>query len=132
MGIISLKLALPPAILVVVFAGTNWAKDANTSAVSNAEVKAKLQYCEVCHGPSAQGFVGYYPIPRLAGQQITYIKNQLQAFVERKRTNSIMINVAHVMSPPMIQALATNFHDLNPKPLANAPKEYGGRRQANL
>ena len=123
MRIISLKLALLPTILVVVFAGTNWAKDANTSAVSNAEVQAKLQYCEVCHGPSAQGFLGYYPIPRLAGQQIAYTENQLQAFAERKRTNTIMFNVGHVMSLPMIQALATSFHDLNPKPLANAPKE---------
>jgi cytochrome c553 len=34
-----------------------------------------------------------------------------------------MFNVGHVLSPAMITALATNFHDLNPKPLGNAPKE---------
>ncbi len=34
-----------------------------------------------------------------------------------------MFNVGHVLSPAMINALATNFHDLNPKPLGGAPKE---------
>ena len=34
-----------------------------------------------------------------------------------------MFNVAHVLSPAMIAALAANFHDLNPKPLGGAPKE---------
>jgi cytochrome c553 len=108
------------ALVAVMFAGTTRANDAT---VSNQEVQAKLQYCDVCHGVSAQGFLGYYPIPRLAGQQIAYIENQLQGFVEHKRANNIMFNVGHVLSPAMITALATNFHDLNPKPLGNAPKE---------
>ena len=34
-----------------------------------------------------------------------------------------MFNVGHVLSPAMITALATNFHDLNPKPLGGAPKD---------
>ena len=34
-----------------------------------------------------------------------------------------MFNVAHVLSPAMITALATNFSKLNPKPLGGAPKE---------
>ena len=108
------------ALVAVMFAG---ATRANDTTVSNQEVQAKLQYCEVCHGVSAQGFLGYYPIPRLAGQQIAYMENQLRGFVERKRANNIMFNVGHVLSPAMITALATNFHDLNPKPLGNAPKE---------
>jgi cytochrome c553 len=121
---INLRTVLPSmlALVAVMFAGaTRAANDAST--VSPQDVHAKLQYCEVCHGVSAQGFVGYYPIPRLAGQQIGYIENQLQGFVEHKRANNIMFNVGHVMSPAMIKALATNFHDLNPKPLGNAPKE---------
>ena len=108
------------ALAAVMFAGTSRAND---TTVSNQEVQAKLQYCEVCHGVSAQGFLGYYPIPRLAGQQIAYMENQLRGFAERKRVNNIMFNVGHVLSPAMITALATNFHDLNPKPLGNAPKE---------
>jgi cytochrome c553 len=120
---IGLRLAMPSviALVAVTLAGTTRAQDA--SGASNKEVQAKLQYCEVCHGVSAQGFLGYYPIPRLAGQQVAYIENQLKGFTERKRTNNIMFNVGHVLSPAMITALANGFHDLNPKPLGNAPKE---------
>jgi cytochrome c553 len=118
-----LRTAMPwvMALVTAMLAGTARAEDAST--VSNKEFQAKLQYCEVCHGVSAQGFLGYYPIPRLAGQQVAYIENQLKGFVEHKRTNNIMFNVGHVLSPAMITALANGFHDLNPKPFGNAPKE---------
>ena len=62
-------------------------------------------------------------MPRLAGQQPEYLENQLRAFIERRRTNPIMFNVAHVLSPSMISGLAAHFEDLNPKPLGGAPKE---------
>jgi cytochrome c553 len=62
-------------------------------------------------------------MPRLAGQQPEYLENQLQAFIDRRRTNPVMFNVAHVLSPPMLKALAEHFRDLNPKPLGGAPKE---------
>jgi cytochrome c553 len=91
--------------------------------VSKSEADAKLRYCEVCHGAAAQGFHGYYPIPRLAGQPTEYLKNQLQAFVEHRRTSNIMFNVGHVLSPAMINALTTDFNQLNPKPLGGAPKQ---------
>jgi cytochrome c553 len=107
------------AILVIAFPGSTRAED----TVLKQDVQAKLQYCEVCHGVSAQGYPGYYPIPRLAGQQVDYIKSQLQGFAEQKRTNNIMFNIGHVLSPAMITALATSFHDLDPKPLGGAPKE---------
>ena len=44
-------------------------------------------------------------------------------FNERRRTNPIMFNVAHVLNPPMITALAAHFKDLDAKPLGGAPKE---------
>jgi len=110
--------------LAIVFTATPIrAEDANTNTVPEKDVQAKLAYCEVCHGVSAQGFNGYYPIPRLAGQQIAYIENELQGFVQQKRTNNIMFNVGHVLSPAMIRALATDFHNLNPKPLGGGPKD---------
>lgn len=90
--------------------------------VLRGEFEAKINYCQDCHGPSGQGYRGFYPIPRLAGQQIEYLKNQLQAFVERRRTNNIMFNVSHTLSPAMIDALATRFRDLDPKPIGGAPK----------
>ena len=110
-------LVLPAAVLF--FASPAAVQD----NVSKAEADAKLRYCEVCHGASAQGFHGYYPIPRLAGQPTEYLKNQLQAFVEHRRTSVIMFNVGHALSPAMIDALTTDFNELNPKPLGGAPKE---------
>ena len=92
-------------------------------AVSPQELKAKTDYCKTCHGLSGQGFRGSFPMPRLAGQQPEYLQNQLQAFIERRRTNPVMFNVAHVLSPPMLAALAEHFKDLNPKPLGGAPKD---------
>ncbi len=62
-------------------------------------------------------------MPRLAGQQPEYLENQLRAFIERRRTNPVMSNVAHALNPSMITALATYFSQLNPKPLGGAPEE---------
>jgi cytochrome c553 len=112
------------AILIIVFAATS---RADAAAVSNGAVEAKLTYCQDCHGPSGQGYRGFFPIPRLAGQQIEYLENQLRAFVERRRPNPIMSNVAHVLSPDMITALATKFRDFNPKPLGGGPKELAAK-----
>ena len=93
------------------------------AAVPKAEFEAKIAYCKTCHGLSGQGFRGSYPMPRLAGQQPEYLKNQLQAFIERRRTNPVMFNVAHVLSPAMLAALENYFKDLDPKPLGGGPKE---------
>ncbi|GGI20109.1 c-type cytochrome [Bradyrhizobium guangdongense] len=89
--------------------------------VSSHDLKAKTEYCKTCHGIDAQGFRGSYPMPRLAGQQPEYIENQLKAFVEHRRNNPVMFNVAHVLTPAMLAALTTEFKNLNPKPLGGAP-----------
>jgi cytochrome c553 len=86
-------------------------------------LKAKTDYCKTCHGLEGQGFRGSFPMPRLAGQQPEYIANQLEAFIERRRTNPVMFNVAHVLDPEMVKALSGYFKSLNPKPLGGAPKE---------
>ena len=98
------------------------ARGAERSSSGYGDVQAKLAYCEDCHGPSGQGFHGYFPIPRLAGQQTEYLKNQLEAFVEHRRTNNIMFNVAHSLSPTMISALAADFRTLNPPPLGGGAR----------
>jgi cytochrome c553 len=121
MKAIGLQLALPAAVLAIVFAGTGRAQE--RGVVSVKDLEAKIQYCKTCHGLSGQGFRGAYPMPRLAGQQREYIENQLRAFIERRRTNPVMFNVAHVLSPSMVTGLATYFKDLNPKPLGGAPTE---------
>jgi cytochrome c553 len=119
---VGIRLALQSAIAATVFATAAFAEDTKAE-VPKQELQAKMAYCQVCHGSSGQGFRGYYPIPRLAGQQPEYFENQLQAFIDRRRTNVIMFNVAHVLSPAMLASLAANFHDFNPKPLGGAPKD---------
>ncbi len=86
------------------------------------DLGAKLEYCKTCHGLSGEGYRGYYTMPRLAGQQPQYLENQLRAFIERRRTNPIMANVAHSLSSPMLSALAEHFRRLNPRPLGGAPR----------
>jgi cytochrome c553 len=87
------------------------------AAVSSQELQAKINYCKTCHGVSGQGYRGAFPMPRLVGQQPEYLENQLRAFIERRRTNPVMFNVAHVLNPSMLMGLAAHFKDLNPKPL---------------
>lgn len=106
------------AILPVVLAVAARAVD---PGAASGGLQAKISYCQDCHGISAQGFRGYYPIPRLAGQQPEYLRNQLRAFIEHRRTNNIMFNVAHSLSPSMIAGLAEHFRSLNPRPIGGAP-----------
>jgi cytochrome c553 len=113
---IGLQSILLGAVFVAAGHTETWA------ASGRGDVEAKRAYCQDCHGPQGQGYRGFFPIPRLAGQQTEYLKNQLQAFVEHRRTNNIMFNVAHSLSPAMIAALAADFRALNPKPLGGAPR----------
>ena len=117
--------ALLAAAFAIAASATTQAQDKSKSKAdfSQPELKAKLDYCKTCHGLSGQGFRGSYPMPRLAGQQPEYLENQLQAFIDRRRTNPVMFSVAHVLSPPMLKALAEHFKDLNPKPLGGASRD---------
>ena len=115
-----LNLALLAASFAVGFVDATAARD--IEAAPQQGVQTKIGYCKDCHGPSAQGYNGYFPIPRLAGQQPEYLENQLHAFIEHRRTNNIMFNVAHSLNPMMITSLAENFRRLNPPPIGGAPK----------
>jgi cytochrome c553 len=115
-----LRLALPTLVLAVAFSVSGHAQERLAPAKGGLE--AKLEYCKTCHGLQGQGYLGYFPMPRLAGQQPEYIEAQLRAFIERRRSNPVMRNVAHVLSPSMITALAMHFRHLNPKPFGGAPR----------
>ena len=117
---IGLRAALPAALLTAIFIVAGHAEERGQAARGGLE--AKLEYCKTCHGLQGQGYLGYFPMPRLAGQQPDYIEAQLRAFIERRRTNPIMFNVAHVLSPSMLTDLATHFSNLNPKPFGGAPR----------
>lgn len=121
MKVTSLRLVLQTALLAVVFSAAGHAQERGALA-GQGGLEAKLEYCKTCHGLSGQGYLGYFPMPRLAGQQPQYIENQLRAFSERRRTNPIMFNVAHVLSPSMLTALAAHFKNLNPRPFGGAPR----------
>ena len=116
------SLLLTAALAVSVLVAAH-AEDKGKADFSQQQLQDKLAYCKTCHGVSGQGFRGAFPMPRLAGQQPEYLVNQLQAFIERRRTNPVMFNVAHVLTPSMLTALAAHFKDLDPKPLGGAPKE---------
>lgn len=121
-----LRAVLLAVVLAGVAAASGRAEDRTRNAVSQQDVRAKLGYCKDCHGPLAQGYRGYYPIPRLAGQQPEYLENQLRAFIEHRRTNNIMFNVAHALRPGMVTALAESFRTLNPPPIGGAPSARVG------
>jgi cytochrome c553 len=108
-------------MLAVIFPAAGHAQD-RAMAARQGGLEAKLEYCKTCHGLSGQGYMGYFPMPRLAGQQPEYLEAQLRAFIERRRTNPIMFNVAHVLNPSMMAALAAHFRDLNPRPFGGAPR----------
>jgi cytochrome c553 len=121
MNIAGLHSALRTAVLAV-------AVSTGLSVAGHAdEFQAKLAYCKTCHGLSGQGYHGYFPMPRLAGQQPKYLENQLRAFIEHRRKNAIMANVAHALSPSMLSALAHHFRDLNPPPLDGGGSSTGKR-----
>jgi cytochrome c553 len=119
---IHLRAAAPVALAVsLVFAGNQAFAEEKSDRPKAGALDAKFEYCTTCHGPSAQGFRGFYTMPRLAGQQPLYIENQLHAFLEQRRLNAVMANVAHGITADMIPALAARMHALNPPPFGGAP-----------
>src|SRR6266487_3964863 len=108
MKVIGMGFVLRATILTIVFSAAGHAEDRGNAAVPKQELQAKIAYCKTCHGVSGQGFRGAFPMPRLAGQQPEYLENQLQAFIDRRRTNPVMFNVAHVLSPSMLTGLSTH------------------------
>ena len=117
---VDLRLALLGLALAVVCGVAAGARERMVPATGSLE--AKLLYCKTCHGLQAQGYRGYLPMPRLAGQQPQYLENQLRAFIERRRTNPVMANVAHVLTPSMVSALAAHFENLDPPPIGGASR----------
>lgn len=126
MKLSGLRFALQAALFAISFCAMGHADDGGTAAFSRQGFQAKLEYCKTCHGYSGQGYYGYFPIPRLAGQQPKYLENQLLAFNERTRTNPVMSNVAHSLSPSMVAALAAHFKDLESRPSGGGPRNRVG------
>jgi cytochrome c553 len=107
----SVKLAFGAAVAALVFSATAEARHhrvAMTPREFSVESKA-TGYCMLCHGRGAHGFMGYRPVPQLAGQQAEYIQIQLQAFAERRRLRNlgyIRYDRVHNLSPDQRVALS--------------------------
>jgi cytochrome c553 len=144
MQVLKIKSALAAAVLAIVFLGLAlaggtgnahglWAHRAYPAPRHPAgqaragTLQAKIQYCSDCHGPSGQGYRGYFPMPRLAGQTTEYFENQLRAFVERRREPHMAMTMSkvHGVGPALQTALAAHFSGLNPPPFERAAKQLG-------
>jgi cytochrome c553 len=124
MKVISLQLVLQTAILATVFSTAGRADGTDRGVFSRGSLQAKMEYCKDCHGLSGQGYLGFLPMPRLAGQTTEYFESQLQAFVARRRERNLFIDIGrvHDVSATMRTALAMHFKDLNPGPFGGGPK----------
>src|SRR5215468_3229029 len=122
MTLVSTTSSLQMALLAITLAAPGPVQSAETAAVSQRDLQAKLVYCKTCHGVAAEGYRGSVPMPRLAGQQREYLENQLQAFIDGRRKNKFMFDVAKVLSPAMRTALAAHFENLDPNTVGGAPK----------
>ena len=122
--------ALAAAIFALVFSPSASAADMSRGHFKKASLEAKIQYCGECHGWSGQGYRGYYPIPRLAGQQAQYLENQFKALVDHRRDNPVakrfMVPVAETVRPETTTALAEYFSTLQAKPAGGGPKDLAG------
>ena len=87
------SLLLAIVVLVMVSSMVGRAGEAEIATGSRSHLQAKIEYCKDCHGRSGQGYMGYLPMPRLAGQTSTYVENQLKAFVERRRDRGLFLNM---------------------------------------
>jgi cytochrome c553 len=129
MRVIGPFFVLQAALLAIFLAGAARADDTDKSAssklppYSKQALQSKIEYCLTCHGPSAEGARGAFPIPRLAGQQVKYLENQLRNFILHQRQNNVMSNAVHTMGSAEMAAIAAYFNGLNPKPFGGAPKE---------
>ncbi|MFY9642171.1 MAG: c-type cytochrome [Rhodomicrobium sp.] len=126
MNATSLKLALPVALLAIVFPQAGSAEE-TAHAILRANLEAKIHYCKDCHGQSAQGFSGAYPIPRLAGQTVPYLESKFDVMMEHKQDNptadTFMVPVLGSVDPVLRRAVASHMNGLDPEPASDGPKD---------
>lgn len=102
--------------LAAYFAGQRPAAASHKTASENLTAGTRLaeeHHCVQCHGPS---LLGLQHIPRLAGQQFTYLKNQLRSFRARTRGDfdGNMTSAAQLLTEREIDILADYLSGLSP------------------
>ncbi len=128
MRVVSVALAVQASILVLLFSNGAQAADFGRHASHKGGIHSKAEYCTSCHGLSGQGYRGYLPIPRLAGQQGEYFENQLTAFEESKREKikGLRMSKVHQLSAGTRAQLAAYFQDLHARPAGGGSKSLEG------
>ena len=76
----------------------------------------RLQLCGACHG--ADGISSTDGVPSLAGQQRTFLENQLVLIREGLRGNEVMQKIMHGVSDKEIVAIAEHYARAKPRPVA--------------
>ena len=94
--------------LAAYFSRQKPAAPSHQTAPENAAAGRRLaeqHHCVQCHGPA---LLGLQHIPRLAGQQFTYLKTQLRRFKARTRADfdGSMTSAAQLLSDKDIEILA--------------------------
>jgi len=117
------RLALVGAALAIAWSGAAAADDTAVAKLSDGALRSKIEYCKMCHGENGQGFRGFVPVPRLAGQQPQYFENQLQSAVAGRRHSKLMTDILKSIPPSMRRPLAVHFSQLVAKPLGGAPRD---------
>lgn len=89
---------------------------------------ASVRNCTWCHGTSAQG---YMVAPRLAGQRLLYLENQLRSFRDHTRDNPFsrqyMWGAVAALAPQTAHDLAVYFAALPPKPANDGNMDLAAR-----
>ena len=112
------------ALAIVSFAASAFMAHAESLAIRN---------CTWCHGASAQG---YTPAPRLAGQRVPYMENQLISFRAHTRDNPFskqyMWGAARNLSPRAVHELAIYFSSLPADAANDGDRELDVDRENDL
>jgi cytochrome c553 len=85
---LGVKLGIGAVALALALSAPAQARHQKASHGEGAEAKVHA-YCMTCHSRGARGFLGYMPVPQIAGLPAEYIQIQLKAFVERRRQRNL-------------------------------------------
>ncbi len=116
MNIIRLKITV--RVMMLLAAGLSM------SALASNPTAVQRQYCSWCHGVSGQG---YSSAPRLAGQHMQYMEDQLQDFHQHTRVGSSMWGATTAFSARSAHDMALYFSAMSPKAASDGNRALAAR-----
>ena len=78
-------------------------------------MRSRLAACHTCHGEQGEGKAGNEYYPHLAGKPAGYLRSQLQAFRDRRRSNPQMNWLMRNMDDAYLQRIAEYYAELPPR-----------------